>query len=149
MFLSAGFSRSNRRGMTYLTVDSQLFHQVQKPLHRPSRFDAYTHRTGKRGIKLPHTVAFVRETLVHNFSRRVSSIANVCWRACKSHPIIRISASFDPSTVGVNTEQSTRAVARPTSLWHQSDLSASTTPRTFVDSHNGKASVQRTKGGRR
>ncbi len=34
----------------------------------------------------------------------VSSIANVCWRACKSHPIIRISASFDPSTVGVNTD---------------------------------------------
>src|ERR1700722_5257036 len=26
--------------------------------------------------------------------------ANVCWRACKSHPIIRLSASFGPSTVG-------------------------------------------------
>jgi hypothetical protein len=52
----------------------------------------------------------------------VSSIANVCWRACKSHPIIRISASFDPSTVGVNTEQSTRVVAGPTSLWHQSGM---------------------------
>src|SRR6266446_3506827 len=34
----------------------------------------------------------------------VSSIANVCWRACKSHPIILISASFGPSTVRVNTE---------------------------------------------
>jgi hypothetical protein len=34
----------------------------------------------------------------------VSSIANTCWRACKSHPIIRISASFGPSTVRVNTE---------------------------------------------
>src|SRR2546430_687229 len=34
----------------------------------------------------------------------VSSIANACWRACKSHPIIRISASFGPSTVRVNTE---------------------------------------------
>jgi hypothetical protein len=30
----------------------------------------------------------------------VSNIATVCWRACKSHPIIRISASFGPSTVG-------------------------------------------------
>jgi hypothetical protein len=48
---------------------------------------------------------------------RVSSIATVCWRACKSYPIIRISASFGPSTVGVNTEHSTRAVARPASLW--------------------------------
>src|SRR5277367_1997120 len=28
------------------------------------------HRPGKRGIKLPHTFAFVRESLVHNFSRR-------------------------------------------------------------------------------
>src|SRR5580704_8889951 len=51
----------------------------------------------------------------------VSNIANVCWRACKSHPIILISASFGPSTVRVNTEQFTRAVARPASLWHQPD----------------------------
>jgi hypothetical protein len=34
----------------------------------------------------------------------LSSIANVCWRACKSHPIIRISASFGPSSVRVNAE---------------------------------------------
>src|SRR5712664_1828542 len=51
----------------------------------------------------------------------VSSIARTCWRACKSHPIILISASFGPSTVRVNTEQFTRAVARPASLWHQPD----------------------------
>src|SRR5580704_7078545 len=51
----------------------------------------------------------------------VSNIATVCWRACKSHPIILISASFGPSAVGVNTEQFTRAVARPASLWHQPD----------------------------
>src|SRR5271163_5034649 len=70
MFLSAGFGCSNRRRMTDLTVDSELFHQVHKPLHRPSRFDPYAHRTWKRGIKLPHAVAFVRESLVHNFSRR-------------------------------------------------------------------------------
>jgi hypothetical protein len=34
----------------------------------------------------------------------VLSIANVCWRVCKSHPIILISTSFGPSTVRVNTE---------------------------------------------
>src|SRR6202167_5552681 len=67
MFLSARFGRSNRRWMTYLTVDSELFHQLQKPLHRPSRFDAYAHRTGKRGIKLPHAVAFVPESPIHYF----------------------------------------------------------------------------------
>src|SRR6516225_9812186 len=42
----------------------------------------------------------------------------VCLAVCKSQPIIRISASFDPSAVWVDTAQSTRAVARPTSLWH-------------------------------
>src|ERR1700679_3751291 len=69
MFLSAGFGRSNHRGMTYLTVDPQLRHQVQKPLHRPGRFDAYTHRTWKRGITLPHIVAFVRQNHIHGLSR--------------------------------------------------------------------------------
>src|SRR5277367_4075859 len=33
---------------TYLTVDPQLLHQVQKPLHRSGCFDTYTYRTGKR-----------------------------------------------------------------------------------------------------
>ncbi len=55
--------------MTELTVDSQFFHQVQKPLHRPSRFDA-SHRTGKRGIKIPHVVAFVCEGPIHHFPRQ-------------------------------------------------------------------------------
>ena len=32
-----------------------------------------------------------------------SSIAIVCWLACKSHPIIRISASFNPSAVSMDT----------------------------------------------
>jgi hypothetical protein len=32
--------------------------------------------------------------------QRPRCIANVCWRACKSHPIIRISACFGPSSVG-------------------------------------------------
>src|SRR5216683_2271024 len=30
-------------------------------------------------------------------------MAIVCWAACKSHPIIRISASFVPSAVGLDT----------------------------------------------
>src|SRR5277367_3460907 len=70
MFLSAGFGCSNRRRMTDLTVDSQFFHQLQKPLHRPRRFDPYAHRTWKRGIKLPHVVAFVCEGPIHHFPRQ-------------------------------------------------------------------------------
>src|SRR5262245_31008809 len=42
----------------------------------------------------------------------------VCFAVCKSQPIIRISASFDPSAVRVDTSQSSRAVVRPTSLLH-------------------------------
>src|ERR1700729_3096503 len=53
--------------MTDLTGDSEFFHQVQKPLHRPSRFDPHTHRPWKRGIKLPHAVAFVRKSPIHDF----------------------------------------------------------------------------------
>ncbi len=33
-----------------------------------------------------------------------SSIAIVCWRACNSNPLLRISASFGPSAVRANTE---------------------------------------------
>jgi hypothetical protein len=32
-----------------------------------------------------------------------SNIAIVCWAACRSHPIIFISASFDPSAVSMDT----------------------------------------------
>src|ERR1700678_3108125 len=70
MLLSAGLGGSNRRRMTNLTVDPQFFHQVQKPFHRSGCFDAYSYRTGQPGIKLPHPFAFVRQSLVHNFSRR-------------------------------------------------------------------------------
>src|SRR5580692_5617521 len=70
MFLSAGFGRSNRRRMTDLTIDSEFFHQVQEPLHRPGRFNSHAHRTGKRGIKLTHAVAFVRENSIHDFPCR-------------------------------------------------------------------------------
>src|ERR1700683_5238272 len=70
MFLSAGFGRSNRRRMTHLTINSEFFHQVQKPLHRSGRFDTYLHRSGKARIKLPYTIAFVGQSFVHDFSRR-------------------------------------------------------------------------------
>src|SRR6202050_3863144 len=67
MFLSAGFGRSNRRRMADLTVDSEFFHQVQEPLHRPGRLNSHARRTGKRGIKLTPAVAFVRKNSIHDF----------------------------------------------------------------------------------
>jgi transposase len=42
---------------------------VPDPENRDLR-ELLWHRPGKRGIKLPHTFAFVRESLVHNFCRR-------------------------------------------------------------------------------
>jgi hypothetical protein len=44
-----------------------------------------------------------------------SSIA-IWLAACKSQPIIRFLASFDPSAVTVGTALATQGVARPTSL---------------------------------
>src|SRR5580693_730989 len=116
MFLSARFGCSNRRGMTDLTLDSQLFHQVQKPFHRSGRFDAYAHRTGKRGIKLPHAVAFVRESPIYYFpssgvQHRQRLLASVQITSYNLHLGL-----LGPSAVGANTEQFTRAVARPASL---------------------------------
>src|SRR6266478_2059422 len=67
-----------------------------------------------------------------------STMATACWRACKSHPIILISASFGPSTVRVITEQFTRAVARPASLWHQPEGDLILRNISIFDSLSGK-----------
>jgi hypothetical protein len=117
MFLFSWFGRSNLGRMTHQTLDSQFFHEVQKPLHRSGGFDAHTNRSRKAAIELSRfRVLFTTSPVL------VSSIANVCWRASKSHPIIFTSASFGPSSVRVNTEQFTRAVTRPASLRHQSGV---------------------------
>jgi len=51
------------------TLDSQLFHDIQKPLHRSRGFDPHAHRAWQRGIKLPHVVAFVLESHLQYLSR--------------------------------------------------------------------------------
>src|SRR6202046_5164365 len=53
--------------MTDLTVDSQLFHPLQKPPQSFGRLHADSRRPWKGGIKLPHAVAFVRESPIHRF----------------------------------------------------------------------------------
>src|SRR6516162_8943970 len=84
--------------------DSQLLHQVQKPLHRTSSFDAHKHWAQKLRIKLPHLVAFVHQRSIHDFSgfgveHRQRLLASVQITSYNSH-----SASFDPSAVRVNIE---------------------------------------------
>src|SRR5437879_6306458 len=100
MFLLPGLGCPNFCRMTDQAFDSQLFHEVHKPLHRSRGFDAHSHRAWKRGIKLPHVVPSCFRVMLTTSPVSVSSIATACWRACKSHPIILISASFGPSTVG-------------------------------------------------
>src|SRR6516165_12969 len=73
--------------MTDSAFDSQLLHEVQKPMHRSGGFDAYQHGARKLRIartSLPscHSIRFTSSPV------SVSNIANACWRACKSHPII-------------------------------------------------------------
>jgi hypothetical protein len=108
--------------MTNLAFDSQLVHEIHKPLHRSRGFDLHAHRAWQFGINLSHVVAFVLQNHIHYLSRcgvqhRQGFLASVQITSYNSH-----SASFGPSTDRVNTEQFTRAVARPTSLWHQLDL---------------------------
>jgi hypothetical protein len=68
MFLLPRFGRSNLRRVTDLAIDSQLFHQVQKPGHRPGRFDSYMHRSRQRRIKVPHIAAAVRQGPLRHLS---------------------------------------------------------------------------------
>ena len=118
VFLTACLGGANRCGMTDVAGNSEVLHQRQKPPHRTSGFKADDDRSGECGVEVPHGVGLMFQRGFGNFSRVPSSIAMDCWLACKSQPIIRISASFDPSAVRVDTAQSTRAVVRPTSLRH-------------------------------
>src|ERR1700681_4075706 len=120
MFLLPWLGRSNLCRMTDQAFDSELFHEIHKPLHGSSGFDSYTHRPWKRGIKLPHVVAFVRQSPLHDFSRggvqhRQRLLATMQIASYNSHLGLLRS-----ELCRVNTEQSTRAVARPASLRHQS-----------------------------
>src|SRR5260370_42430399 len=121
MFLLPGLGCPNLGRMTDQAFGSQLFHEVHKPLHRSRGFDAHTHRAWKRGIKLSHVVAFVLQSHAHYFPRFGVQhchclLASVQITSYNSHLALLRSEHCT-----VNTEQFTRAVARPASLWHQSN----------------------------
>src|ERR1700758_4406831 len=108
--------------MTDPAFDSQFFQEIYEPLHRSGGFDTHAHRAWKRGIKLPHVVAFVLESHLHYLSRcgvqhRQRLLASVQITSYNSHLGLLRSEHCR-----VNTEQSTRAVARPAPLWHQSKM---------------------------
>ena len=69
MFLLARLCRSNRGRMADSAFDPQLLHQVHKPLHRSSGFDADKHGVRERRIEFPHFIAFVHQRQIHHFSR--------------------------------------------------------------------------------
>jgi hypothetical protein len=104
MLLFARLGGADLRRMTHLAVDPQVFHQFQKPVHRPGSFHPHQNLAGECGIKLPHFVAIVLQFFSTNSPVSVSNIASDCCRVCKSQPIIPIDASFGSSAVRVNTE---------------------------------------------
>jgi hypothetical protein len=59
-------------GMAYQTFDSQLFHQVHKPLHRSGSFDTHSYRPRKCFVFTTSPVA-------------VSNIASVCCGERANH----------------------------------------------------------------
>src|ERR1700736_227062 len=128
MFLLPRLGSPNLCRMTNPAFDSQLFHEIHKPLHRSRCFNAHTHRVWKLRIKLPHVVVFVRQSHLHYLSRcgvqhRQCFLASVQITSYNSHLGLLRSEHCR-----VNTAQFTRAVARPASLWHQSDISNNVGP---------------------
>jgi len=87
MFLLPRLRRSNLCRITNLAFDSQFFHQVHEPLHRAGGFDPHACGPENSRTLLPSCVRVI--FTISPVS--VSSIANVCWRVCQSHPIILIS----------------------------------------------------------
>src|SRR5580700_9381887 len=122
MFLFSWFGCSNLCWMTHQTFDPEFFHEVQKPLHRSGGFDPYTHRSWKVRIKLSHDVLFVLQSRFlylscYGVQHRQCLLATVQIASYNSHLGLLRS-----ELCRVNTEQSTRAVARPASLRHHSGL---------------------------
>src|SRR4030095_3777933 len=93
----------NGRRMSDLLRDSEFVEQLQKPSHGSRGLEPDHDRRRQRRVEVPHRVAFVWQRLLDHFSVSRSNIAIVCWAACKSHPIIFISPSFDPSAVSMDT----------------------------------------------
>src|SRR5262249_2576940 len=125
MFLLSWFGRSNLRGMTHQTFDSEFFHEVHKPLHRSRGFDSHSHRPWKSRIKLPYDVSFVLQTALHDLA-----CGGVQDRQCLLASVQITSYNFHLGLLRselcrANTAQSTRAVARPASLRHQSEPTGS------------------------
>src|ERR1700722_16032483 len=122
MFLFSWFGCSNLCWMTHQTFDPEFFHEVQEPLHRSSGFDSHSHRSGKLGIELPHDLALVPQSRSPHFSRRGiqhSQRLLATVQITSYNPHLGLLRS---ERCRVNTEQSTRAVARPASLRHHSGL---------------------------
>src|SRR5271169_4398524 len=122
MLLFSWLGRSNLCRMTHQTFDPQFFHEVQEPLHRSGGFDSHTHRPRKLGIELSHDVLFVLQSRLLYLSRcgvqhRQRLLATV--QITSYNPHLGLLRS---ELCRANTEQSTRAVARPASLRHQSGL---------------------------
>ena len=104
VFLLARLRFADRRRMTHAARDPEFVHQLQKPSHRARGFDPHHDRRRQAPRRIPARSlpsCFNVFSTTSPVSR--SNIAIVCWAACKSHPIIFISASFDPSAVSVDT----------------------------------------------
>src|SRR5262245_50185726 len=103
--------------MSDATRNVELRHQPQEPAHRPSGFNPDDHGPRQRVVERANAVAFVLERVLDNLSRlaiqhRDRLLGGVQVAAYNSHlGLLR------PECCEVwTTAQSTRAVARPTSL---------------------------------
>lgn len=73
MFLLARLRGANLRGVPDWAFDPKFFQQVQKPLHRSNRFDAYQHRLRKAELVMTST-GEARASTRMNGKRRIDAI---------------------------------------------------------------------------
>jgi hypothetical protein len=90
--------------MAYLVINAQFLQQLQKPVHRSGGFDPHQNLAGSAEQNFRTSSPSCWRVFSINSPVSLSNIATLCCRVCTSTPIIRISASFGPSAVTVNTE---------------------------------------------
>jgi hypothetical protein len=108
--------------MSHPVRDAQFVEQLQKPSHRAGGFEPDQDRRRQGRVEFPHGPFLVFQRLLDDFPGLAVQHRIVCWAACKSHPIILISASFDPSAVSMDTH----SLLRPSRGRRRYDISLKT-----------------------
>src|SRR3954467_6797527 len=119
MFLPPWLGGPDRRRMAHAARHPELLHQSHKPAHRAGGLDAHDRRLGNGGIELPNRLAVMTQRLFDHLASIAIQHRDRLLRRVQITTYNPHLGLLRPERCEVDTAQSTRAVARPTSLWHQ------------------------------